>query len=164
MTGKKPKNLAIYVGAAVAAVAVAGFAQDTPPDYSQDAAWHNRQQIALAELQPGDGWYNEGGLRWRYVEGSGQGKRPSVSDRVTVHYAGTLIDGTEFDSSYARGEPVTFPLGRLIKAWQIAIPNMAVGDTIEIAAPSDLAYGPRGKGQIPGGATLMFKVELIGIE
>ncbi len=68
-----------------------------------------------------------------------------------------------FDSSYARGEPATFPLGRLIPGWQVAIPQMGVGDTIEIAVPADLGYGPVGKGPIPGGATLLFKVELIGI-
>ena len=82
---------------------------------------------------------------------------------MTVHYAGTFIDGETFDSSFERGEPATFPLGRLIKAWQMAIPEMGVGDTIEIAAPADLAYGAGGKGPIPGGATLLFTVKLIGI-
>jgi FKBP-type peptidyl-prolyl cis-trans isomerase len=60
--------------------------------------------------------------------------------------------------------PEAFPLNRLVKAWQMAIPEMGVGDTIEIAAPADLAYGPRGKGPIPGGATLLFTVQLLGIE
>ena len=82
---------------------------------------------------------------------------------MTVHYAGTFIDGETFDSSFDRGEPATFPLGRLIKGWQLAIPKMGVGDTIEIAVPADMGYGPKGKGPIPGGATLLFKVELIDI-
>ena len=69
-----------------------------------------------------------------------------------------------FDSSYARGEPATFPLGRLVKGWQLAIPQMGVGEVIEIAIPADLAYGPVGRGPIPANATLVFKVELIGIQ
>ena len=105
-----------------------------------------------------------GGLKYRRIAGDGSGARPNVEDTVTVHYAGTLIDGTQFDSSYDRGDPATFPLGRLVKAWQLAIPQMGVGDTIELYAPADLAYGPVGKGPIPGNATLIFKVELIGIE
>lgn len=101
---------------------------------------------------------------WRRVKGDGSGARPTVQDTVTLHYAGSLVDGTEFDSSYTRGTPATFPLGRLIPAWQMAVPQMGVGDTIEIAVPSSLGYGPRGKGPIPGGATLLFTIELIGIE
>lgn len=130
-----------------------------------DLAWHNAQQLALAQLKQEDGWrVLDGGLRYRFLEGSGSGRHPSVEDTVTVHYAGRLIDGTEFDSSYERGEPASFPLGRLIPAWQRAIPEMGVGDTIELYAPADLAYGPVGKGPIPGNATLIFKVELIAIE
>lgn len=154
----------------LAAVALAGggvaFAvAQTAPDVAQDSAWHNRQQIALAELKQADGWRPlERGLRWRRIAGDGSGAHPSVADTVRIHYAGRLVDGTEFDSSYARGEPASFPLGRLIPAWQMAVPMMGVGDTIEIAAPADLAYGPGGKGPIPGNATLFFRIELLGIE
>ena len=95
---------------------------------------------------------------------SGTGKVPAVGDTVTVHYKGTLVDGTEFDSSVRRGQPATFPLRALIPAWQLAVPMMTVGDTIEIATPADLAYGPTGRGPIPGGATLLFRIELLGIE
>ena len=141
-----------------------GACAQTPPDTSQDAAWHNRQSLALASLKPGDGWRSlEGGLRWRRIAGDGSGKHPVVTDTVTLHYAGRLVDGTEFDSSYARGEPASFPLDRLIEAWQLAVPQMGVGDTIELAVPAALGYGPRGKGPIPGGATLLFKIELLGI-
>lgn len=137
-------------------------AQEVPV---HDEAWHNRQQAALAALQTADGWQVlPGGLKWRRIAGDGSGARPSVEDTVTVHYAGSFIDGEEFDSSYERGEPASFPLGKLIKAWQLAIPEMGVGDTIELYAPADLAYGPVGKGPIPGNATLVFKVELIAIE
>jgi FKBP-type peptidyl-prolyl cis-trans isomerase len=146
--------------AATAAAALQAGGQDR----SQDAAWHNRQMLALAQLKPSDGWQSlPGGLRWRRIKGDGRGKHPTVQDVVKIHYAGTLIDGTEFDSSFARGEPASFPLGALIPAWQMAVPMMGVGDTIEIASPADLAYGPEGKGPIPGGATLLFKIELLGI-
>lgn len=129
---------------------------------SQDAAWHNLQQAALAE-RAAEGWYYlPGGVLWRRIAGDGSGARPTVQDTVTLHYAGTLVDGTEFDSSYG-GRPATFPLRSLIRAWQLAVPQMTVGDTIEIAVPADLGYGPRGSGPIPGGATLLFKIELLGI-
>jgi FKBP-type peptidyl-prolyl cis-trans isomerase FkpA len=146
--------------AATAAVALQAGGQDP----SQDAAWHNRQMLALVQLKASDGWQTlPGNLRWRRIKGDGSGKHPTVQDVVKIHYAGTLVDGTEFDSSYTRGEPATFPLGALIPAWQMAVPMMGVGDTIEIATPSDLAYGPVSKGPIPGGATLLFKIELLGI-
>ena len=151
---------------ALALVAAPAAAQDAKPaiDRSQDLAWHNAQQAYLAALKPADGWrYLPGGLKWRRIAGDGSGARPTVEDTVTVHYAGTFTDGTTFDSSFDRGEPATFPLGRLIRAWQLAIPQMGVGDTIELAATATIAYGPAGKGPIPGGATLLFKVELLGI-
>ena len=150
----------------LALVAAPAVAQDQPPavDRSQDIAWHNAQQAYIAALKQEDGWRPlPGGLKWRRIAGDGSGAHPSVEDVVTVHYAGTFIDGTTFDSSFDRGEPASFPLGRLIKAWQLAIPQMGVGDTIELAAPALLAYGPTGKGPIPGGATLLFKVQLLGI-
>ncbi|MEC9068222.1 FKBP-type peptidyl-prolyl cis-trans isomerase [Altererythrobacter marinus] len=157
------------LGAAAMAVAIFALvpatAQDAAPPRTQDAAWHNEQQAALARLRPEDGWRTlDGGLRIRRIAGDGIGPRPTVEDRVTIHYAGTLTDGTTFDSSWDRGEPATFPLGRLIPAWQMAVPRMAVGDTIEIAVPADLAYGPQGKRTIPGNATLLFTIELIAIE
>lgn len=130
-----------------------------------ERAYHNAQSAYLAGLQTSDGWYTmEGGLRWRYLEYRGTGESPTPSDTVTVHYAGTFVDGTGFDSSYDRGRPATFPLAGLIPAWEMAIPQMRVGEVIELAAPATLAYGPRGRGPIPGGATLVFKVELLGIE
>ena len=140
-----------------------GNAAPPVPD-AQDPAWDSRQQLYLLGLTAADGWNLEkGGVRWRWVKYLASDKRPKVSDRITVHYEGRLIDGTVFDSSYARGEPATFPLGRLVKGWQVAIPNMGIGETIEIAIPADLAYGPVGRGPIPPNATLVFKVELIGI-
>lgn len=142
----------------------AACSQSAPRDTAQDAAWHNEQSLALASLKAADGWQPlEKGVQWRRIAGNGQGKHPTVADDVTIHYAGRLADGTEFDSSYGRGEPATFPLDGLIEAWQLAVPKMGIGDTIEIAVPSDMGYGPIGKGPIPGGATLFFKIELLGI-
>jgi len=139
------------------------MAQEAGEDLAQSSAWHNAQQAALAE-RAAQGWYAlDGGLLWRRVAGDGSGARPSVSDTVTVNYAGTFVDGRTFDSSYERGEPATFPLGGLVPAWRLAIPQMGVGDTIEIASPATLAYGTAGRGPIPGGATLLFTIELLGI-
>lgn len=152
------RGAALIVGAAALAQG-----NDGPPDRSQDMAWVSAQQAALAERAAQPGWRSlEGGLLWRRVAGDGSGARPTVDDVVTVHYTGSFVDGAVFDSSEG-GEPAAFPLGRLIPAWQQAIPQMGVGDTIEIAAPAPLAYGIKGKGPIPGGATLLFTVRLVAI-
>lgn len=91
--------------------------------------------------------------------------KPRGTDTVTVHYEGTLIDGSVFDSSYARSEPATFPLARVVPGWQIGIPQMRVGDTYMLYVPSALGYGERAMGsEIPANSTLIFKVELLGIE
>lgn len=149
----------------LAAVPLTALAQDAEaPDRSQDMAWHMAQQQALAARQLSDGWsWLPGGVLWRRTKGDGTGARPTVDDTVTVHYVGTFVDGETFDSSRDRGEPATFPLGGLIRAWQLAIPMAGVGDTIELAIPATMAYGPVGRGPIPGGATLLFEIELLGI-
>ncbi len=124
----------------------------------------NRQMLALAERSPAQGWnVTASGLRWRRIAGTGAGQHPGVTDKVTVHYAGSFIDGTEFDSSIKRGEPATFPLNRVIKGWTEGVQLMGVGDKVEFAIPQELAYGPNGRGPIPGGATLLFTVELLAI-
>ena len=154
------RALLASIAAAVSAPALAQDASDT----SQDLEWMSEQQAYLARLSAQDGWrWMPGGLKYRFVGERADGPSPSVADTVTLHYRGTLIDGTVFDSSYDRGEPATFPLGRLIRGWQMAVPQMGVGDTIEVAIPADLAYGPVGRGPIPGGATLLFTIELLGI-
>ena len=155
------------MAAALAAVPAPVIAQDAAPavDRSQDMAWHMAQQQALASRQMSDGWsWLPGGVLWKRVKGDGSGAHPTVRDTVTVHYVGTFVDGETFDSSRARGQPATFPLGGLIKAWQEAIPMAGVGDTIQLAIPATMAYGPVGRGPIPGGATLLFDIELLGIE
>ena len=94
----------------------------------------------------------------------GAGAMPRLSDKVKAHYKGTLLDGKEFDNSFKRGQPFSAPLTALIKGWQIALPLMKEGSHWRLWIPSDLAYGDRGAGSnIPGGATLVFEVELIAI-
>jgi FKBP-type peptidyl-prolyl cis-trans isomerase FklB len=95
----------------------------------------------------------------------GNGERPSPHATITAHYAGRLLDGTEFDNSFKRGKPFTAPLSALIKGWQQIIPQMPVGSKWLIWIPSDLAYGDAGVGQagIPGGAVLEFEIELLQI-
>ena len=147
---------------AAALLAAPAAAQDETPAQSsaQSSAWHNRQQSALHELTPADGWHVlEGGVRFRRTGGDGTGPAPTLRDRVRVDYTGRFADGGVFDSSEGRG-PATFPLAGLIRAWQIAIPYMGKGDTAEIAVPMELGYGLAGAGPIPGGATLFFTITL----
>ncbi|HUU05639.1 MAG TPA: FKBP-type peptidyl-prolyl cis-trans isomerase [Patescibacteria group bacterium] len=104
------------------------------------------------------------GLQYKVIT-EGSGPLPKESDTVKVHYRGTLLDGTEFDSSYKRNEPAVFPLKGVIKGWTEALQLMKVGSKYQIYLPSNLAYGEQGAGQIIGpNATLIFDVELIGIE
>lgn len=104
------------------------------------------------------------GLQYEVMK-SGTGMSPSATDKVKTHYHGMLTDGTVFDSSVDRGEPISFPVNGVIKGWQEALQLMKVGDKWKLTIPSDLAYGARGAGNvIPPFATLIFEVELLGIE
>ena len=95
---------------------------------------------------------------------AGQGASPTAADRVKVHYRGTLVDGTEFDSSYARNQPAVFALGRVIKCWTEGVQRMRVGGKAELTCPPGIAYGERGAGGvIPPNATLRFEIELLEI-
>jgi FKBP-type peptidyl-prolyl cis-trans isomerase FklB len=102
------------------------------------------------------------GLQYRVVK-EGTGPKPAASDRVKVHYHGTLINGKVFDSSIDRGEPVTFAVNEVIPGWTEALQLMPVGSKWQIFIPSDLAYGDAGQGDILPGSTLIFDVELIEI-
>ncbi|MEH6469869.1 MAG: FKBP-type peptidyl-prolyl cis-trans isomerase [Halopseudomonas sp.] len=104
------------------------------------------------------------GLQYRVLR-TGAGPLPALSDRVAVHYRGSLIDGSEFDNSYTRGEPARFPLQGLIPGWQEALPMMRVGDHWKLFVPSGLAYGKRSPSpSIPPNSTLVFELELLAIE
>ncbi|HET9268792.1 MAG TPA: FKBP-type peptidyl-prolyl cis-trans isomerase [Vicinamibacterales bacterium] len=94
---------------------------------------------------------------------AGTGASPTAADRVKVHYRGTLINGTEFDSSYSRNEPAVFPLGGVIRCWTEGVQKMRVGGKARLLCPSDVAYGDRGNEAIPGGAALIFEIELLEI-
>jgi len=103
------------------------------------------------------------GLQYEVIKQT-DGAKPKATDKVTVNYRGTLIDGTEFDSSYKRGQPVTFPLNGVIKGWTEGVQLMGVGSKFKFVLPSDLAYGPRGAGpKIGPDSVLVFEVELVSI-
>ncbi len=120
----------------------------------------------LAENAKKDGvTTTESGLQYQVLEqGDGDGAKPAATDTVKVHYAGTLINGTEFDSSYARGEPIEFPLNGVIKGWTEGVQLMSVGDKYRFFIPPELGYGPGGSGPIGPNEALIFEVELIDVK
>jgi|SRR5579864_5910248 len=104
------------------------------------------------------------GLQYKILK-EGTGPKPALSDTVSCNYRGTLIDGKEFDSSYKRGQPASFPVSGVIKGWTVALQMMAVGSKWQLFIPADLAYGDRGAGGvIRPGDTLIFEIELLSIE
>lgn len=104
------------------------------------------------------------GLQYEVLE-EGDGPRPEAGDQVTIHYRGTLLDGTEFDSSYERGEPATFPVGQVIPGFSEALQLMPVGSKFRVVIPGDLGYGAQGAGEEIGpNATLVFEIELLEIQ
>ena len=105
----------------------------------------------------------ESGLQYEILT-AGEGSKPSAEDTVELHYKGTLVDGTEFDSSYSRGETVSFGVSQVIPGWTEALQLMPVGSKWKLAIPSELAYGAGGAGQVIGpNAALVFEVELVSI-
>lgn len=105
-----------------------------------------------------------GGILYKVVK-AGSGEQPAEGCNVKVHYEGRLADGTVFDSSYARGEPASFPLGGVVKGWQVALKAMKVGDVWEVYLPHYMGYGETGSGaNIPPYAVLVFKMELLAVE
>jgi FKBP-type peptidyl-prolyl cis-trans isomerase FklB len=103
------------------------------------------------------------GLQYK-VLAEGSGKTPKATDSVTVHYRGTLTNGTEFDSSHKRGQPATFQVGKVIRGWTEALQLMKEGSKWQLFIPPQLAYGDRGTGPIPPNSTLVFEVELISVK
>jgi FKBP-type peptidyl-prolyl cis-trans isomerase len=103
------------------------------------------------------------GLQYKILV-QGTGKVPTTNDTVTTHYRGTLIDGTEFDNSYKRGEPASFPVTGVIKGWTEALLMMPVGSKWQLVIPAEIAYGERGRPSIPPNSTLLFDIELLEIK
>jgi FKBP-type peptidyl-prolyl cis-trans isomerase FklB len=128
---------------------------DTQKQYGKSFLQTNKEKPGVTELPDG--------IQYEVIK-EGTGPKPLITDKIKAHYKGALLDGKEFDSSFRRNQPFTAPLRSLIKGWQIAIPMMNQGSHWRLWIPSDLAYGDRGAGaDIPGGATLMFEVELLEI-
>jgi FKBP-type peptidyl-prolyl cis-trans isomerase FkpA len=118
--------------------------------------------LAKAATEPG-ATKTESGLIYKDIQ-PGTGPSPTASDSVKVNYRGTLIDGSEFDSSYKRNQPAEFPLSGVIRCWTEGVQKMKVGGKAQLVCPSDIAYGDNGHPPvIPGGATLVFEIELLEI-
>jgi len=126
---------------------------------------NNKQKEFLAQNKQKEGVVEtDSGLQYKVIK-AGDGKKPKSGDEVEVHYRGTLIDGTEFDSSYKRGESISLGLANVIKGWQEALVLMPVGSKWQIYVPSELAYGERGAGTTIGpNETLIFDIELLAIK
>ena len=156
----------IAAAALLSACATAAPVTVAPSEPSQ-AGWEAGQVAYLAWNATRRGWTTaESGLQYRRVgDANPSGARPGPTDTVRVHYAGTFIDGRTFDSSYDAGEPIEFPLNRVIAGWTEGVQLMREGETFEFAIPADLAYGDRwvGGDLIPPNSTLLFRVELIAV-
>ena len=147
--------------------------QDILSKYKETVAAEEKMAIAknksageafLAENKKKEGVVvTASGLQYKIIT-KGSGKKPAAGSNVTVHYKGTLTDGTVFDSSYARGEAATLSLAQVIKGWQEAVPMMTTGSKWQIYVPADLAYGDRAASEVIGPAsTLTFDIELISV-
>jgi len=135
----------------------------------------NNQKVAQENIKIGSAFLaenklkegvttTESGLQYQVLAKGDGTRHPKATDTVTVHYHGTLIDGTVFDSSVERGEPIAFPLNRVIKGWTEGVQLMVTGEKTRFFIPSELAYGNRSTGKITGGSVLIFDVELISID
>lgn len=133
---------------------------------NQKAAQENvaKGQAFLAENKQKEGVQTtDSGLQYQVLVAGTGNEHPKATDSVTVHYHGTLTDGTVFDSSVDRGQTIDFPLNRVIKGWTEGVQLMVVGEKTRFFIPSELGYGNRSAGSIPPGSVLVFDVELIAI-
>ncbi len=103
------------------------------------------------------------GLQYEVIT-EGTGIKPTAADTFVVHYRGTLIDGTEFDASYNRGQPLTYPMNQVVRGWTEGLQLMPVGSKYKLYIPYNLAYGTNDNGSIPGGSTLIFEIELLDVK
>ena len=158
----------LLTGKEIAAV-MQEFSKQMEAKQKQEAQAQQGKNLTEGEMFMEENKNKEGvqtttsGLQYKVLT-EGDGAKPSATDRVTVHYRGTLLDGTEFDSSYKRGQPATFALNGVIKGWTEGLQLMKMGSKYEFVIPPELAYGKRGTGgQIGPDATLIFEVELLYI-
>lgn len=155
--------------AAFALTACASAPQPAPVDAGPPSQerWEAGQAAYLEWSGARRGWTTtDSGLQYRREgRANPSGAQPGPTDTVRVHYEGTFIDGRVFDSSYERGEPIEFPLNRVIRGWTEGVQLMRVGETFHFVIPADLAYGERGAGggEIPPNSALLFKVELLDV-
>jgi FKBP-type peptidyl-prolyl cis-trans isomerase FkpA len=149
------------LGATLAACAAGSMSTGGGDSAEFHPAPKNSFEEAFAK-EPGARPIRWGG--WMQTITPGGGESPTADDKVKVHYRGTLTDGTEFDSSYKRGQPAVFPLANVIPCWTNGVMMMKVGEKAKFVCPSAVAYGDAGSPpHIPGGATLVFDIELLGI-
>lgn len=162
-------NKLIAPALAALLVSACATAPAAPPASAGPATqenWDAGQAAYLAWNGERRGWTTtESGLQYRRIgKAHPQGAQPKATDTVKVHYRGVRIDGVEFDSSYKRGEPASFPLNRVIRGWTEGVALMRVGETFEFAIPAGLAYGARRVGEdIPSNSALIFTVELLDV-
>jgi FKBP-type peptidyl-prolyl cis-trans isomerase FkpA len=155
-TQNKPALDLTTWGPKIDAFASARAARVTARETEASAAY-----LTKAAAEPG-ATKTDSGLIYRELK-AGDGASPKATDTVKVNYRGTLTNGTEFDSSYKRNMPAEFPLNGVIKCWTEGVQRMKVGGKSSLVCPSDLAYGDKGRPGIPGGATLIFEVELLQV-
>jgi len=138
------------------------FAQARSARVAEQQKASSKAYLAKAVTEPGV-LKTESGMIYKDIQ-PGTGASPKASDTVKVNYRGALIDGTEFDSSYKRNQPAQFPLSGVIRCWTEGVQKMKVGGKARLVCPSDIAYGDTGRPPtIPGGATLVFEIELLEI-
>jgi FKBP-type peptidyl-prolyl cis-trans isomerase FkpA len=140
---------------------IEGLAKSRAPRVAEKQKAASAAYLTKAAAEPG-AQKTDSGLIYRELT-PGAGASPKATDNVKVNYRGTLVDGSEFDSSYKRGEPAQFPLSGVIKCWTEGVQKMKIGGKSSLVCPSDLAYGDGGRPGIPGGATLIFEIELLEI-
>src|SRR5258706_4612760 len=143
-----------------------GEQQKMMQEKNKEAGLKNKKEgdTFLAENKKKEGWKTTpNGLQYKILT-QGKGKIPTSNDTVIAHYRGTLVNGTEFDSSYKRGEPVPFGVTRVIKGWTEALLMIPVGSKWQLVIPSELAYGENGRPSIPPNSVLQFDIELINIQ
>ena len=148
-----------------AALCLVGCNKPTQPTGDNKAGAPNSGTTATPSSQSGETKTTASGLKYQVLKQGAGTASPKATDTVKVHYHGTLLDGTVFDSSVQRGEPISFPLNGVIPGWTEGLQLMKVGDKFKFEIPPDLAYGANSPSpKIPPNSTLVFEVELLGIQ